>query len=56
MFTQSGWGEGDEWGKVYDYFIVAWGEAVLPFLKHSLEVGPIDWKNPPRKLVKATHR
>ncbi len=52
--TQSGWGEGDEWNKVYDYFIIAWGDVVLPFLKHSLEIGPIDWKNPPRKLEKAT--
>ncbi len=52
-FTQSGWGEGEEWDKAYDYFIRAWGEVVLPFLKHSLESGPIDWKNPPRKLAKA---
>lgn len=52
--THSGWGEGAEWDKVYDYFIVAWGDVVLPFLKHSLESGPIDWKNPPQKLQKAT--
>ncbi len=52
--THSGWGEGDEWNKVYNYFIVAWGDIVLPFLKHSLESGPIDWKNPPQKLEKAT--
>ena len=52
--THSGWGEGDDWNKVYAYFIVAWGEVVLPFLKHSLEIGPIDWKNPPQKLEKAT--
>ncbi len=54
LFTQSGWGEGEEWDKVYDYFIMAWGEVVLPFLKHSLEVAPIDWQNPPQKLAKAT--
>ncbi|MGH9956569.1 MAG: SRPBCC family protein [Pyrinomonadaceae bacterium] len=52
-FTQSGWGEGDEWNKVYDYFVMAWGDVVLPFLKHSLETGPIDWENPPQKLPKA---
>ena len=51
--THSGWGEGEEWDKVYDYFVIAWGEVVLPFLKHSLDSGPIDWKNPPQKLAKA---
>lgn len=51
--TQSGWGEGPEWDKAYNYFIKAWGDAVLPFLKYSLEVGPIDWQNPPRQLEKA---
>ncbi|HUE83033.1 MAG TPA: SRPBCC domain-containing protein [Pyrinomonadaceae bacterium] len=51
--TQSGWGEGAEWNKAYYYFIQAWGDVVLPFLKYSLEVGPIDWKNPPRQLEKA---
>ncbi|HKR14804.1 MAG TPA: SRPBCC domain-containing protein [Pyrinomonadaceae bacterium] len=52
--THTGWGEGAEWNQVYDYFVVAWGDVVLPFLKHSLERGPIDWKNPPQKLPKAT--
>ena len=52
--TQSGWGDGEEWNKVYDYFVIAWGEIVLPFLKHSLDSGPIDWKNLPRNLTKAT--
>ena len=51
--TQSGWGEGEEWDKAYNYFISAWGERVLPYLKHSLEVGPIDWNNPPKKVEKA---
>lgn len=51
--TQTGWGEGEEWDKVYHYFISAWGEHVLPYLKHSLEVGPIDWNNPPKKVEKA---
>jgi uncharacterized protein YndB with AHSA1/START domain len=51
--TQSGWGDGEEWSKAYDYFLIAWGEVVLPFLKHSLDSGPIDWKNLPRNLTKA---
>jgi uncharacterized protein YndB with AHSA1/START domain len=54
LFTQSGWGEGDEWNNAYVYFIRAWGDVVLPLLKHSLENGPINWKNPPRNLEKAT--
>ena len=53
VFRQSGWGEGEDWNKVHDYFVEAWGEVVLPYLKHSLEVGPIDWKNPPQNLEKA---
>lgn len=53
VLAQSGWGEGEEWERAHDYFIKAWGDVVLPLLKHSLEVGPIDWKNPPQKLAKA---
>lgn len=53
VFRQTGWGEGEEWNKAHDYFEEAWGKIVLPYLKHSLEVGPIDWKNPPQKLEKA---
>ncbi len=53
VFRQTGWGEGEDWNKVHDYFVAAWGEVVLPLLKHSLEVGPIDWKNPPQRLEKA---
>ena len=53
-FRQTGWGEGEDWTKVHDYFVSAWGDVVLPHLKHSLEVGPIDWKNPPQVLKKAT--
>ena len=51
--THSGWGEGAEWNRAYEYFTRAWGDVVLPFLKYSIEVGPIDWKNPPRQLEKA---
>jgi hypothetical protein len=54
LFSQSGWGEGEDWNKVRDYFVSAWGDVVLPYLKYSLEIGPIDWKNPPQKLKKAT--
>lgn len=54
VFRQYGWGEGDGWDNVREYFVSAWGDVVLPRLKYSLEVGPIDWKNPPKKLEKAT--
>ena len=54
VFRQYGWGEGDGWDNVREYFVSAWGDVVLPRLKYSLEVGPIDWKNPPQKLEKAT--
>lgn len=46
----AGWGSGSDWDVVYTYFESAWGGTVLPFLKHSLEVGPIDWTDFPKKL------
>ena len=42
-----GWGAGGEWDQAFQYFTQAWGEVVLPRLKYSFEVGPIDWENPP---------
>ncbi len=47
VFRQMGWGTGADWDAVYNYFLPAWRERVLPFLKYSLEVKPIDWKNFP---------
>ena len=43
-----GWGEGDEWDRAYAYFSSAWQGVVLPRLRYSFEVGPIDWNNPPK--------
>ena len=54
VFRHTGWGDGEEWKKVHDYFLVAWGDVVLPYLKHSLEVSPIDWKNLPKGLRQVT--
>jgi uncharacterized protein YndB with AHSA1/START domain len=54
FFRHTGWGYGEDWTKAHDYFVSAWGDVVLPYLKHSLEVGPIDLKNPPKGLAKAT--
>jgi uncharacterized protein YndB with AHSA1/START domain len=46
--SQGGWGTGKEWDDAFKYFGNAWQKQVLPFLKHSLETGPVDWKNPPK--------
>jgi uncharacterized protein YndB with AHSA1/START domain len=48
--TAVGWGNGKDWDEVFSYFISAWGEQVLPFLKYSLETGPVDWNDFPNKL------
>jgi len=42
-----GWGEGGEWDAARAYFDRAWGEVVLPRLRHRFEKGPIDWRAPP---------
>jgi len=49
-FTQSGWGNGSDWDAVFDYFTKAWRYMVLPNLKYSLEVKPVDWSNFPSNL------
>ena len=49
---QTGWGIGTDWDACYDYFTNAWGTFVLPNLKHSLEVAPIDWSDFPNRLPK----
>jgi uncharacterized protein YndB with AHSA1/START domain len=55
--SQTGWGLGDEWNTVFDYFSQAWSGFVLPNLKYSLEVKPVDWtdfpKNAPQGLKPA---
>jgi uncharacterized protein YndB with AHSA1/START domain len=55
--TQAGWGQGSEWDTVLNYFHGAWAGFVLPNLKYSLEVGPINWtdfpKNAPQGLAPA---
>lgn len=55
--SQTGWGIGADWDTVYNYFTGAWSGFVLPNLKYSLEVGPINWadfpKNAPQGLKPA---
>lgn len=51
-FHQLGWGTGAEWDAVYQYFTNAWSGFVLPNLKYSLEVAPVDWSDFPNKIPK----
>ena len=41
--NHDGWGEGEEWEEVYDYFVVGWKDVVLPRLKSMFDEGPFDW-------------
>jgi uncharacterized protein YndB with AHSA1/START domain len=47
-FTHTGWGEGDDWDRAYDYFDRAWGAYVLPNLARRFDRGPLDWSAPPK--------
>lgn len=40
----TGWGDGGEWDKAYNYFDAAWGN-VLANLKKRFDSGPIDWSD-----------
>ena len=48
IFIQTGWGDGPEWDRAYNYFLCAWGEVVLYRLQYRFDNGPVDWQNPPR--------
>jgi uncharacterized protein YndB with AHSA1/START domain len=41
--THTGWGDGGEWDKAYDYFDSAWGRVLANLQKRFVD-GPIDWK------------
>lgn len=41
-FDQLGWGKGETWDKLFEYFDRAW-DHVLNNLKKRFESGPIDW-------------
>lgn len=47
VLHHDGWGEGGEWDKAFTYFDAVWGQVVLQRLIYYIEVGPIDWDNPP---------
>ena len=44
VFSQHGWGRGEDWDKLYDYFDRAWA-YVLGNLKKRFVAGPIDWSS-----------
>jgi uncharacterized protein YndB with AHSA1/START domain len=46
-FLQTGWGEGEDWQKGFEYFVQAWGNVVLARLRYRFNVGPVDWNNMP---------
>jgi len=55
--THLGWREGEEWEKVFQYFLRAW-DTVLGRLEHMFSTGePIDWENsytPPKDRTYST--
>ena len=43
LMCHTGWGDGDEWDRAFDYFSEAW-DVVLKRLGIRFEHGPIDWE------------
>lgn len=44
ILSQLGWGRGEDWDRLYEYFDKAWG-YVLNNLKKRFIQGPIDWSS-----------
>ena len=44
--THSGWGEGQAWQAVRDYFSTAW-QTILGRLQYRFDRGPVNWANVP---------
>ena len=49
--SHDGWGSGEEWDQVFQYFDVAWKEVVLKRLIYMFETGPVDWDDPPYSMA-----
>jgi uncharacterized protein YndB with AHSA1/START domain/uncharacterized protein YciI len=43
-FVQTGWGDGEDWDRLYSYFDKAWAEVFNNF-KRRFDIGPINWSN-----------
>lgn len=41
--SHDGWGEGEDWQQVREYFVRAWGKIVLPRLVKRFSEGPMQW-------------
>jgi len=53
--THLGWREGEEWEKVFQYFMRAW-DIVLGRLEYTFSTGKsIDWENPYRPSISKTY-
>lgn len=44
QLRHDGWGDGEDWDQVFDYFDGAW-DIVLKRLQHRFDHGPVDWDN-----------
>lgn len=44
VLSQHGWGRGEDWDRLFDYFDKAWS-YVLGNLKKRFVAGPIDWQS-----------
>jgi uncharacterized protein YndB with AHSA1/START domain len=42
--TETGWGEGEEWDKAFEYFSHVWQDVVFKRLQERFESGPVSWK------------
>lgn len=51
----SGWGDGGEWDKAYQYFDRAWGH-VLDNLVKRFEQGPVDWSEHMKAMRAASEK
>jgi len=49
--SHDGWGSGEKWDQVYEYFDVAWKEVVLKRLIYMFESGPVNWDDPPYSMA-----
>lgn len=45
ILHQTGWGEGEEWDKAFEYFDSAWKDIVFKRLQDRFDNGPINWKD-----------
>ena len=51
----SGWGEGGEWDKSFEYFSSAW-KTVLNNLQERFTKGPIDWTDWLRQMKELSEK